>query len=305
MDLNPSVCVLMSTYNGEKYLREQLESIFSQEDVSVKLVVRDDGSSDETINILSSYPIYKLIKGENIGCEESFLMLIRENINADYYAFADQDDIWFPQKLKESIQNINNFNEKEPCLFCGNQMITDGELNEIRLMITDEKYDIIKKNKELNYFSNRHGCCLVWNKALQAIVVTISDRISFIPSHDVWLTLIARCTGNVILGKNALQYYRIHTSNTGGLSSGTYARLKKGIKLYWIRSFKRNLYAKACIENLNKYYKDTEGWKYVRKVSLYKDNFLDRISVAFSKQIWAGGYWDGAFFAISVLMGKY
>lgn len=302
--MKPTVVVLMSTYNGSKFLEEQVKSILNQEDVNVKLVVRDDGSTDSTIEILSKYPIFKLIKGDNIGCEASFLKLLCEKIKGDYYAFADQDDIWFPNKLAISIQELC-MNSNQPCLFCANQIITNGELKEKGLMITESKYEQTYKHMELNFFSNRHGCTMVWNNSLQQISLYLSDKISFIPRHDVWLNLIARCVGNVVLGKIPLQYYRIHSSNTAGLASGKYSRFKKGVNIYWKNDFKRNLYAQACVKYLNNFINDSYGWKYVKMVSVYRNSIFKCMRVAFSKAIWDTKKIDCAFFSISVLINKY
>ena len=102
------VAVLMSTYNGEKYLREQVKSIFQQEQVKVSLYVRDDGSTDNTIKIINElqkeYDNIFLIKGENIGWRRSFRYLI-DNVPTkyEYYAFSDQDDFWLKRKLIRAI----------------------------------------------------------------------------------------------------------------------------------------------------------------------------------------------------------
>lgn len=92
------VIVLMSTYNGEKYLKEQIDSILNQVKVEVFLMIRDDGSSDNTIAILKEYERQnrniKIIKGKNIGVGNSFMQLLYNSAEAEYYAFADQDDVW-------------------------------------------------------------------------------------------------------------------------------------------------------------------------------------------------------------------
>lgn len=105
-----SVQVVMSTYNGEKYLKEQIDSILSQEGVDVRLYIRDDGSSDRTTDILASYQEHKNVKiekGNNLGFAKSFLTALDECDEADYYAFSDQDDVWEKDKLSTAIQSIN------------------------------------------------------------------------------------------------------------------------------------------------------------------------------------------------------
>lgn len=92
------ITVLMSTYNGEKYLKEQLDSILNQEQVDLKLLIRDDGSTDGTVNILKEYENshtnIKWYSGLNLGCGKSFFQLVLDAPKSDYYAFVDQDDVW-------------------------------------------------------------------------------------------------------------------------------------------------------------------------------------------------------------------
>ena len=96
--------VLMSTYNGEKYLKEQIESILNQEKVEVNILIRDDGSCDKTLKIikeLSKNPKISYYEGKNIGPAKSFMDLVNKSGDKfNYYAFADQDDIWMPNKTK-------------------------------------------------------------------------------------------------------------------------------------------------------------------------------------------------------------
>ena len=93
------VLVLMSTYNGGNYISAQIESILTQENIDVELLIRDDGSIDETINIINMISAkhtdrIRLIIGKNLGYEKSFLNLLFNAKNADFVAFADQDDVW-------------------------------------------------------------------------------------------------------------------------------------------------------------------------------------------------------------------
>ena len=157
------VAVLLSTYNGEKYLTEQLNSILIQEDVIVNLYVRDDGSTDNTLKILYEFAAKNInitvFKGENVGFAESFYSLLKMNIGADYYAFSDQDDIWEKNKLITAIKSINN--SKKPMLYYSNLNVFD--------MVNNSRYYLYNNEYVKKYFSryfyiyNGYGCTMVWN----------------------------------------------------------------------------------------------------------------------------------------------
>lgn len=304
-----SIAVLLSTYNGEKYLKEQIDSILSQRDVDIHLVIRDDGSSDKTISILNDYASRNknivLLLEDNVGCEKSFEILTdyTSQLDYDYYAFCDQDDVWFPDKLAKSVKAIQKM--KGPALYCCNQMITDEYLRPVRLMISEASYGKILKQQESNYFVNRHGCTMVWNKDLQGVLNSLSHSKTFIPGHDSWVNLVARCSGNVIIGEEPLMYYRIHGANTGGLESNIIKRIKKGIKLYLAHDCFRNDMAKCCLPILNKKSNIGKGDEYVRKVAAYRDGLFNRLSLLFSKQLWQYGKADSIVYALSVLIGNY
>ena len=108
------VCVLMASYNGEKFIREQIDSILRQEGVEVSLVVRDDHSTDSTPEILREYEeagkISVLRDDIHLGAPNGFMKLLYEADPCDYYAFADQDDIWLPDKLSRAVNAIRGFN---------------------------------------------------------------------------------------------------------------------------------------------------------------------------------------------------
>ena len=118
----PKVQVIMSTYNGEKYVQEQIESIFAQKECDISLLIRDDGSTDNTIDIvneLSKKYNIKLIKGNNLKPAKSFLEALRySGEEMDYYAFSDQDDIWNEKKIISAINFIKKYTE--PSLYIGN-----------------------------------------------------------------------------------------------------------------------------------------------------------------------------------------
>ncbi|MCR4745167.1 MAG: glycosyltransferase, partial [Lachnospiraceae bacterium] len=182
------VVVLMSTYNGEKYLRSQIESLINQEDVQVDILVRDDGSKDETIKILQEYKQSEAVKlnyyiGENIGPARSFLELMKRAPEAEYYAFCDQDDTWLPDKLKIAVDSIkkafddgNHICKDEiPVLYYGMPRFADNEGNLLKgpKGIYEKSLDfpscLIK--------SNSTGCTMVFNRRLLEIIKSKSPGI--------------------------------------------------------------------------------------------------------------------------------
>lgn len=130
------VAILMSTYNGSRYLSEQIDSILCQEGADVTLYIRDDGSSDQTIDIIKKYAKkYQniiLTTGQNVGVGNSFMQLVYDcPDDFDYYAFSDQDDIWLKEKLKVAIDNIKQ--KDTPTLYASNQMLVDENGKQISL----------------------------------------------------------------------------------------------------------------------------------------------------------------------------
>lgn len=310
VEKTPVVCVLLSTYNGEKYLRAQIDSIFSQEGVGVQLVVRDDGSKDTTNEILHDYAKKHSnithIQAQNRGVEESFYDLLKYSFTVsgcDYYAFCDQDDIWYNDKLYHSIQEIKK--EYSPTLYCANQLITDSDLNPSTLMVApEEKCDLLKW-MQINYFSNRHGCTMVWNQKLEEVLSGIDKIIDYTPVHDVWLNVVARCSGKVIIGEIPLQYYRIHGLNASGLETNRIKRIRKGIKIYWLKDNIKSKYAKSCVDYFPKETQKGEGWDYLKVVAEYRDSFAKKMRLIRTRQIWYPNVAEGIFKAISVLIEKY
>ncbi len=215
-----TVAVLLSAYNGTRYIEEQIDSVLAQEEVDVTIFVRDDGSKDGTVDFLNTR--YKddprvVVKPEpNCGVGISFMRLLYGAPDTfDYYCFCDQDDIWLPRKI---ITAINMIEEKSgPVLYASNQLLVDSN---------GEQYDIRYHSEPAHGYRNiictnkLAGCTFVWNNALQKIVAEKRYRPdeSFfkIRIHDVWVILIAAITGTVIYDPDSYIKYRIHSANEVG-----------------------------------------------------------------------------------------
>lgn len=213
MEKDNGILVLMSTYNGEKYLRQQIDSILGQQGVAVKLLVRDDGSHDATLSILDEYKEKGLLdyyQGENLGPARSFMHLLQNAPASDYYAFADQDDVWLPEKLSVAVNNLSE-HEYEPALyFCQTQLV-DEKLNGL---------DNIRINPKLTFeealiYQFVGGCTMVLNRNARDVVSTYSPK--FLCMHDTWIyTVILAVGGYVHFDATPHILYRQHGNNAVG-----------------------------------------------------------------------------------------
>ena len=189
---NPIVLVLMSTYNGERFLKEQIDSILSQEGVDVRLLVSEDGSTDRTWEILevyaSGYRNIVITRGENVGFVKSFSALVRmaldytnmeeavqttptedcsiktqsPNLGGEremFYAFADQDDIWMPKKLMTACSVLSSKDPSKPNLFTSNSMQVDAEGKELELFHKGPEPKFRKGN--VLVFGTEQGCSMI------------------------------------------------------------------------------------------------------------------------------------------------
>lgn len=207
------ILILLSAYNGSQYLTEQLDSIFAQVDVEVHVLARNDGSTlPETEEILHRYSLTHNLTyytGANLGAAGSFYHLLQNAPDYDFYAFADQDDTWFPDKLITGIRAIAH--ATSPALYFSNYNLSDAAGNIIQHGIK-RTLNLTKGNCFIESFSP--GCSMVFNKALLSVV---RRHIPAIPiMHDRWLFLTCMCFGTTIYDNTVKFNYRQHGSNVVG-----------------------------------------------------------------------------------------
>lgn len=254
------VAVLMSTYNGEKYITKQIDSILAQNNVAITLFIRDDGSSDSTVGIMQTYlkdnSNIKLDIAKNIGVGNSFMQLIYDvGDEFDYYAFADQDDVWLSEKLIKAIVKIEPYNI--PTLYVSNQILVDSKLQKIGMRF-DSDPDVTYKQTMCQ--NKATGCTMVWNKQLHKMLSEKKRR----PAkellnrriHDVWVSMVAGVIGKVIYDSNGYILYRQHTNNVVGVR-------KTNIINQWIKKLgdknRRNGRSLLCKEIIRNYQDVLDG----------------------------------------------
>lgn len=223
------IIVLMSTWNGEAFIAHQLNSILQQKiNAELSILVRDDGSIDSTVNIIESYEsdCIEVIRGQNLGSKESFLLLIQEATkrSVDYVAFADQDDVWEPKKLQAGVDMLTPI--RGPALYCSALNLVDSSLKFINYYLSDEHAGF----KHAIFFNRATGCSCVFNNSLLQ-VLTIKPDAKEIFMHDWWVYLVASALGQVVYDKQSYIKYRQHASNQIGLKIGLLSYWSKFLKL--------------------------------------------------------------------------
>ena len=299
-----SVCVLMSTYNGAKFLREQMNSLMEQRGVDLHVVIRDDGSTDDTCDIIKrEYPEVELRQEENIGCEASFSELLYSAPDSDYYAFCDQDDVWKEDKLECAVAQLSGIDG--PAIYGCNLLACDEELQPIKAIHDAQSIERMRAKKDVDHVFNMHGCVLVWNRALQELIESFRPTRVF--AHDVWVNAIGNAVGEMVIDETPHIFYRLHGNNVSGLATGHFARLKKGLRLYFGKNHpQRDLLAKEVLQGYSSHMnQSTIAYQELVLLANYKKKLAYRFAYMKSHSIRSKKMPDRFFWAICVLLGCY
>lgn len=227
--------ILMSTYNGERYLAEQLDSILAQTYTDWCLFIRDDGSKDGTKAILDAYaakdPRITIVRDtENVGACRSFERLLEQCGGADYYAFADQDDVWDADKLAICMQVIRAQEKAYP----GKPIVVHTDLRVVDEQLQDMapsfwKYSNIQADlidvhpHYLAICNSVTGCAMLFNEAARACALPMSKDAYM---HDAWVALMTVCRGGQLVPVHRAPIaYRQHEGNVlGAVHYSTFGR---------------------------------------------------------------------------------
>lgn len=277
------VAVLMSTYNGEKYLREQIDSILAQKgDFELDLYVRDDGSKDNTIEILKEYEVRSGIswyQGNNYGAAKSFIDLIRNTKGYDFYAFADQDDYWIEDKIERAISKIN---KDIPMLYCGNGIVVNEKLEDLGNFVYS-KQPSLDFNTVL-CAGGLLGCTMVFNDKL-AQLIRDKDMPDKIVMHDFYIALICAGIGGKVVYDNVGKIkYRQHGGNVVGVSYGVMGKIKNRIRSI---TKKQKVSIQDQANAILERYEDvilSNNMMLLKQVASYKKGFISRLKLALSRK---------------------
>ncbi len=262
MNSLPLVAILLATYNGSKYVKSQLDSLLSQTYPHIAIYIWDDGSSDNTVSIVKDYiaqnntPRQIILlenNGTNLGCPGSFYEISRKCAPADYYAFCDQDDIWYPDKIKWAVETLEMQSEKQkPCVyFSAYEYYTDtgtflhrSPVQKARIELTD-----------VLYYTPASGFVIVFNEAArQQLILNVDPGKEL---HDRWILRGAACFGSVLYDTRTSAAHIRHAHAVTAEDS-TDSSL--------IRSFFKNEIAGTAMTDSKKY------------LSHFETTFADRLS---------------------------
>lgn len=264
------VDILLATYNGEKYLKEQIDSILGQTHSDFRLLISDDGSTDDTRKILEEYKnkdsrIQVFFQESNLGVVKNFEFLLKK-VESKYYMFSDQDDIWKVEKIEKSLNKIENDN-------C-DLVYSDLEVVDEKLNVTYESYwklkGIYNKIKKYNNFESLYlnnfvtGCTIISKKELIDTYLPLPNTSKYV-LHDYWISLILSQNGKIDYIEEPLIKYRQHKNNkVGSKKKSNELRTIDEIRKLFIEVKKEHF--KVFIENEEKFL--SEDIKKLNKKSL-------------------------------------
>lgn len=273
-----SVTVVLATYNGEKYLKEQLDSLVRQRGVAVNILVRDDGSKDGTLDILDEYQNRGLLKwytGEHLNVQKGYLDLLKNAPKSEYYAFCDQDDVWDDNKLLYAVTELEELPKDKPSIYyCGQRLVDEN------LKLLSVHNISIDRSPHTNFLiSNIAGCTAVFNQVLVDAVNSASPE--FILMHDSWIFKICLALGGSYFADSSAHInYRQHGNNVAGLSSGIKGKIRQAKR--YIYDFKIQ---KQC-QNLLVCYGDRMIPEYkalTEEVCYYNQSFINWLKLLKNK----------------------
>ena len=272
------IAILMGTFNGAAFLSQQLASIAGQSHQDWTLYVSDDGSTDETMAILKDYQArwgadkLKIFKGPKAGFAANFMSLVaNQDINADAFAFADQDDIWCPDKLTKAVSFLDSASQNQAALYCSRTELIDEDDNHIGF---SPYFGRQPSFKNALVQSIAGGNTMVFNNAARALAQALAAKNVEIVSHDWTLyQLVSGVGGTIYYDEWASVQYRQHNGNLVGSNAALIAKLERGGQFFAGR-FRRwtdaNLTALGSLngELTRQAHADLDGFIELRRASI-------------------------------------
>ena len=220
MGKDKKIQILMSSFNGEKYIREQMNSFVDLDGFeNVKVLIRDDGSADSTVSILKEYEQkygFEIIEGRNVGVNKSIIELLRNcDMSCDYFALSDQDDVWLKNKFTLAVKILNGLDTKKPALFASCSRVVTEDLSLLGITLVP-KHGLTFYNAMIQNVTPGHT--QVFNRTLAELMIGVDAE--FIHVIDWWIYLVAAGIGQVSFVGECTVLHRQHGKNSVGYELG-------------------------------------------------------------------------------------
>ncbi|WP_257985253.1 glycosyltransferase family 2 protein [Bacillus sp. T33-2] len=302
------VQVLMSTYNGEKYVVQQIQSLLDQDHRNLQILIRDDGSRDDTLSILEQFSRKNkniiFIKGANEGVISSFFELVlNASEDADYYAFCDQDDFWKPSKVSRAVKLLDKEDSDVPLLYLSRLDIVDEQLSFLKHSQIPPQ-GISLKNAIIQNIAT--GCTIVFNKAMLTLFKSHIPQVEKVSMHDAWFYLLGTAFGKVIYDEQSHILYRQHSSNTLGMADN---KLKSAVVRY--KAFKKQGHLKPFTLQTEEFYRlfkpqlNGQQRKLIEDFLNNRNSFFRRLMYAGSTPLYRQNKRDTLIFKLLYSINKY
>ncbi len=300
-----NVQVLMSTYNGERYLSEQLESLKNQDfEGQMNLLIRDDGSKDDTKTIIRQFmkdnENVELIEGSNVGVIDSFFELIEGAGDYDFYALCDQDDVWDTNKLTVAVNMFDLKDNNTPMLYLSTTRNVDCKLQPIDEDTENGTLTVYNIHQAV-MGNNATGCTMVFNSCLRELIIRYRPKNVIMHDHWIYLLCIA-CGGRIIYDSEPHISYRHHNDNVIGGKNDLKSKLKNS-------SFcgKKNVRSGLVIQLINEYSDvlTEESKQVLSRFKLARKGIVDRIKVYVYEKSYISGLCRRLVFLCQLLLGLF
>lgn len=289
--IKPNVIILLSTYNGERFIKQQLDSLLAQT-YPAQILIRDDGSNDGTLAILGDYAkrhtsIYLFTDSkDHKGLRGSYFWLLTkaQAFFPDVICYADQDDVWLPDKTEKLFKQLLTIDHQKPALVFSDVTVVDENLNLIHpSLATLQKLDHDHKItlKKLLLYCPALGCTLMMNKPLVKLICDLPHHGHSL-NPDKWALMLAYLSGSITYLPEPTVKYRQHSSNTVGAMLG----IKRNIWNVKNIGFLKNRYQVALDQALEishiSFLSAKEKEVVVQFIKFFTGNYRQRLRYFFS-----------------------
>lgn len=282
LNTQPRVAILLCTYNGQEFLREQLDSFEAQTHSNWILYVSDDGSIDSTLQIISDFAKkvgedrVVIFKGPRKGFAANFLSLIHhDEIESDYFSFADQDDIWLPEKTEVALSWLKQQPENIPALYCSRTVLIDAKG---KVFGQSDLFSRPPSFANALVQSIGGGNTMVLNRAARNLVSAHTPEDGIV-SHDWWVyILVSGNEGRIHYDSVGYVQYRQHGGNLVGMNGTWMARVRRAILLFRGYFKTWNNRHEFLIQSYPGFLSQKNYYVFIKFRSLRRANFRKRIT---------------------------